>query len=85
MGIGRDYEAVGADTRDDAVLAFIVVDTLISHAVSDGLKLVSNNAALAYDFPQIGFDLGFGDAKSFGNLLVMASGFDVTLNLPRFR
>ena len=43
--IGRDDKAVGADACDNAVLAFIVVDAFISHAVFDGLEVVSHDAA----------------------------------------
>ena len=78
MRISRYDETVRADTCNDAVLAFVVVDTLVSHAASDGLELVFHDAALTYDFPQIGFNLGFGNAESLGNLHIVASGFDVS-------
>ena len=43
-----------------------------------GLSSFFHDAALTYDFPQIGFNLGFGNAESLGNLHIVASGFDVS-------
>ena len=80
--VSRHDKAVSADTRNDAVLAFVMIDALVSHAVSDRLELVFHNTALAYDFSQIGFDIGFRNAESLGDLLIMASGFDVAHACP---
>lgn len=41
--IGRDDEAVSADTRNDGVLTFAVVNALVTHAASDELKLCHRN------------------------------------------
>ena len=36
------------------------VDAFVSHSVSDGLEVVSHDAALAYDFPRMRPDIAAG-------------------------